>query len=663
MKAPTPKQREFLARCISKAHTANASGQYGIAATWCRKALEVVPDLPEAWYNLGLAHAGQAQVTEAKAALLKAAALAPDIPDAQSNIGLQLFRIGALAEAEQCLQRALALAPGYAFAHSNLGLLRKKQNRLDEAVAAFRKAIDLEPQLAAAYANLGGTLNLQKNYVAGEAACRRALAIVPQLPAGWSNLASALAGLYHLSEAEAACRKAMALDPALAEPHEAMADILIARGAYGEALREFDLALAKDPHTCETASRRLFLMNYIPGSSPSEMLAAARAFEKVALRNAIAFTSWECARDPDRKLRIGMVSGDFRRHTVGYLLQGPLRELDKSGFEIIAYSNHGHRDDLTAELETRCVAWNDVVGKSDAELARQIHRDRIDILVDLSGHSDHGRLPVFAWKPAPVQVTWLGYFATTGLAGMDWKIGDPWVSPAPEESHFTERPWRLPDSCFCFSPPRDAPDVAALPCRSNGFVTYGCFNNLNKINEAVIGLWSRILRADARSRLFLKTRQLAGKELRESLVASFARHGIHEDQLMVEGSSAYADYLAAYARVDIALDPFPFPGGATTAEGLWMGVPVVTLKGDRFIAHQGESLLHAAGLPEWIASGEDDYVALALAAGAAPDRLAATRAGLRAQVAQSALFDAARYARNLESAWREMWREWCAKQG
>jgi predicted O-linked N-acetylglucosamine transferase (SPINDLY family) len=204
--------------------------------------------------------------------------------------------------------------------------------------------------------------------------------------------------------------------------------------------------------------------------------------------------------------------------------------------------------------------------------------------------------------------------------------------------------------------------VAALPCRSNGFVTYGCFNSLYKINEEVIGLWSRILQADATGRLFLKAKQLASRELREALVAGFARHGIPESRLIVESSSTYSDYLAAYARVDIALDPFPFPGGATTAESLWMGVPVVNLKGDRFIAHQGESLLQAAGLPEWIASGGNEYVALALAAAAAPDRLAATRAGLRAQVAPSPLFDAPRYARSLEKAWRGMWREWCSKQ-
>ena len=259
-----------------------------------------------------------------------------------------------------------------------------------------------------------------------------------------------------------------------------------------------------------------------------------------------------------------------------------------------------------------------------------------------------------------MQVTWLGYFATTGLAAIDWKIGDPWVTPEPEEGHFTERIWRLPDSCFCFSPPRDAPDVAEPPCKANGFVTYGCFNNLAKINDAVIDAWSRILHADATSRLFLKSKQLAARDLRETVATRFGRHGIPKDRLVLEEPSSYADYLAAYGRVDISLDPFPFPGGTTTSESLWMGVPVVTLEGERFISHQGESLLHAAGLPEWIARSGKDYVDMALAAASARDALASTRAGLRAKVGQSPLFDAPRFARHLESAWRGMWREWCA---
>ncbi|MDH5264714.1 MAG: tetratricopeptide repeat protein [Betaproteobacteria bacterium] len=663
MKALTPKQHEFLARCIARAHAANAGGQFGTAAGWCRKALEVEPGLPEAWYNLGLALSGQGQASEGTEALLKAAAGVRDNPDAQNSIGLQLFRNGADAQAEQCLQRALELAPDFAFAHSNLGLLRNRQNRLEEARAALSKAIALQPRLAAAHANLACTLNAQRNFAAGEAACRTALQLEAGLPVAWSNLGCALFGLHRTDEAEAACRKALALEPGLAEPHTVLAGILMARGAYREALDEFAIGLGKDPFNIEALSSRLFCLNYVPGSSPSAMLAAASAFDAAASRGVTPFSSWECDPHPERKLRIGLVSGDLRRHPVGYFLEGPLRELDKAAFEIVAYSSYPKRDDQSEVLASHCAAWTDVTGTSDAELARRIHQDRIDILVDLSGHSEHNRLGVFVRKPAPVQATWLGYFATTGVRAIDWKIGDSWATPEGEEDHFSERIWRLPDSCFCAYPPRDAPGVGELPSRAAGFVTYGCFNNFFKINDRVIEVWSRILRADMSGRLFLKSSQLADGNLHPSLAARFGRHGIAPERLVLEASGSYASYLAAYGRVDIALDPFPYTGGATTAEGLWMGVPVVTLKGDRFISHQGESLLHAAGLSEWIASSEEEYVGIALAAASDRDALSSARAGLRAKVGRSPLFDAPRFARHLGSAWRGMWREWCASRG
>jgi predicted O-linked N-acetylglucosamine transferase (SPINDLY family) len=659
VKTLTPKQQEFLARCIAQAHAANAGGHHRAAIDWCEKALRLVPGLPEAWYNLGLAHAGEGRAAKATEALLHSAALLPDHPDAQNSIGLQLMRVGAQVEAERCLLRCLTLAPDFAFAHSNLGLLRNRQNRLAEAAAAFGKAIALQPRLAAAHANLGATLNMQAHFVAGEAACRRAIAIDPKLAEAWSNLAIALLGLHRVDEAETACREALSLDPALPEPHTSLARVLMARGDYRGASEEFRIALAKDPHDGERRSSWLYCLNYFPGLPPSRMLAEAREFGREASRQAVPFDSWQCAPDPGRRLRVGLVSGDFRRHPVGYLLRGPLNELDPSAAEIFAYSNHVLRDDLTEELASRCASWIDVVGTSDAALARRIHEDRIDILVDLSGHSEHGRLAVFAWRPAPVQVTWLGYFATTGVAEIAWKIGDPRITPESEESHFSEKIWRLPDSCFCFSPPRDAPDVAALPCAALGFVTYGCFNNLDKLNDEVIDAWSRLLHADATSRLFLKSRQLDNEQRRRAIAARFARRGVAQERLLLEGRSPYADYLAAYGRVDIALDPFPYAGGMTTAECLWMGVPVVTLVGDRFISHQGESLLHAAGLPEWIAADTQDYLAIARRAASDPEALARTRAGLRERVRRSALFDAPRYARHLEDAWRGMWRLWC----
>ncbi|MBP5998600.1 MAG: tetratricopeptide repeat protein [Azonexus sp.] len=687
---------QLLGQWISAAHAANTNRQFETAAGLCKQALKVAPNLPEAWYNFAIAHRGLGRKSEAMDALKKSGTLTRDSADAQNSIGLEFFELGAYPEAKRYFERAIALAPSYPFPHSNLGKLQERQKRYREAEASFRTAIRLQPDLAPAYANLCGILNAQKQYVAAEAAgrkaielaanaplawnnlsssligrncfgdavaaCRKAIELDPNMPQAWGNLGQALAEQFRLEEAEAAYTTALALDPGMASLHGGMAKVFLEKGAIAQAAEEFRNALAKDPSDPEMLSNQLFFLNYLPNVSPAEIALVAKQYGDAIRTDIAPFTAWQCPPGSQRKLRIGLVSGDFRRHPVGYLLRGPLREIRKDDFEIFAYNNSPREDDLSAELRQHCTAWTVVNERSDAELARQIHDDRIDILLDLSGHTAFSRLAVFARRPAPVQASWLGYFATTGVREIDWKIGDPWVAPEGEAGHFTEKPWRLPDSCFCFSPPEGAPDVAALPSERNGYVTYGCFNNLAKVNDTVIETWSRILDADPTSRLLLKTRQLGSGELRATLLARFAGHGIGSERLELQGVGSYAEYLDTYARIDLALDPFPFTGGTTTAEGLWMGVPVVTIRGDRFIAHQGESLLHAAGLSEMIAADKEAYVQLALNFAADRPALAAMRAGLRARVAASALFDAPRYARNLEAAWRGMWAEWCARQ-
>jgi len=359
------------------------------------------------------------------------------------------------------------------------------------------------------------------------------------------------------------------------------------------------------------------------------------------------------------------VSGDLHSHPVGYFAEGVIAALASSmseRLELIAYPSHFHTDALTERIKACCSGWHSAVGLSDERLAERIRDDGIDILIDLSGHTAHNRLPVFAWKPAPVQATWLGYFATTGVAQIDYFISDAWSLPQTEEIYFTEKVWRLPETRLCFTRPDVDVLVSPLPALTNGYVTFGCFNNLTKMNDAVVALWARILGTVAGSRLFLKARQLNDASVRRSIVGRFAAQGIDIDQLILEGASPRAQYLSAYGRVDIGLDPFPFTGGTTSAEGLWMGVPVLTLTGERFISRQGGGLLMTSGLPEWIAADTDDYVARAVSHAGDIHRLAVLRNGLRQQVLASPLFDAPRFAGHFEAALRGMWTLWCNKQ-
>ena len=350
---------------------------------------------------------------------------------------------------------------------------------------------------------------------------------------------------------------------------------------------------------------------------------------------------------------------------MGYFIEGVLKSLTTQfaeQLEFYAYSWSPRTDTLTERIKACCQDWRTVVGQSDETLARQIHDDGIDILIDLSGHFDSNRLPMFAWKPAPVQVSWLGYFATTGVAAIDYLIADPWTLPETEEAYFTEKIWRLPETRLCFTPPDIDVEVSPLPALTNGYVTFGCFNSLAKMNDDIVSLWSRVLASVPDSQLFLKAKQLKDDSVRQNTIERFAAHGVDADRLILEGSESRARYLAAYHRVDIALDPFPYPGGTTSVESLWMGVPVLTLAGERFLSRQGVGIVMNAGLPEWIAADTDDYVSRAASHAGDLQRLAALRNKLRQQVLTSPIMDARRFAIHFEAVLRGMWRIWCARQ-
>jgi predicted O-linked N-acetylglucosamine transferase (SPINDLY family) len=375
----------------------------------------------------------------------------------------------------------------------------------------------------------------------------------------------------------------------------------------------------------------------------------------VGAKASAPFSSW-IAPASDERLRIGFVSGDLVNHPVGYFVESLLAELDPARLEVFAYPTQPVSDDLTARIRPHFAAWKPLYGRSDESAATLIHGDGIDVLIDLSGHTAHNRLPVFAWKPAPVQVSWLGYFATTGVPGIDYLLADEVSVPPEHRSHFTETVWYLPDTRLCFTPPATDVAVAPLPALANGYVTFGSFQNLAKLGDEVLKAWAGIMTSMPAARLRLQNKQLADPGVRERLLERLCRAGIGAGRVALHGPMLRRDYLAAHAEVDLILDTFPFPGGTTTCEALWMGVPTLTLAGDRLIARQGASLLAAAGLTAWIAHSEAEYIDKALAFAGDLPALAALRTTLRDRVLRSPLFDARRFASNFERALREMWR-------
>ncbi|HSY29957.1 MAG TPA: tetratricopeptide repeat protein, partial [Burkholderiaceae bacterium] len=552
--------------------------------------------------------------------------------------------------------------PDFAEGHGILGDILQGMGKPVEAVASYRRALQIKPDFVEAHCNLAFALHDLRKLEEAASSYRQALKIAPDNAEAHCHLGNVLKDLKQFDDAIISARRALKIKPDFAEGHSNLGEVLLAQGRPDEAAACYRRALEIDPDFGAARSAFLFMLNFLPNQSAADLLAEAQRYGALVARQARPYSDWRGTRDANRRLRVGFVSGDFRHHPVGFFLESALKALADivtGEWELIAYSNHLSNDVVTDRIKSFFHIWRNVVGLPDETLARRIHDDAIDILIDLSGHTANNRLPVFAWKPAPVQVSWLGYFATTGVAAIDYFVADPWTAPAFEELHFVEKIWKLPETRFIFTPPLENVDVSMLPSLENGYITFGCFNNLSKITDDVVGVWARVLNAIPGSRLFLKAGQLDDMAVRQVMLARFSAHGIDEARIQLEGFTSRSSYLSTYNSVDISLDPFPYSGGATSAESLWMGVPVLTLSGERFISRQGVSLLMNVGLPEWVATDSDDYVARAVSHASDLQRLAALRRQLRQQVRQSPLFEAPRFAMNFKAAIRNMWTTWC----
>ena len=617
-------------RLIDQGHTLEADGRLEDAKQCYLDAIRMVPTLARAHLNLGNALLAEGNLQGALEAFRTAIKHKPDYAGAYYNIGNALIGGGQLDDAVTSYRRALQIQPDYAEVHCALGVALHDQGLSAEAAASQRRALEIDPNFVEAHCNLGNILHALKQFEGASACYLQALRLKPDLAEAHNNLGLALKDL----------------------------------GQVKDALESFRQALKIKPDFTDAQSSFLFTLNYIDDQSRPYYLEQARQYGRIVSKKVRErFSSWQCATQPER-LRVGLVSGDLRIHSVGFFLEGLLSHLDPARIELIAYPTSPQEDELTARIKPCFAAWKPLFGKNDGAAARLIHADGVHVLLDISGHTAHNRLPMFAWKPAPVQVTWLGLPNTTGVSEMDYVLGDALAIPPEHETHFSESVWRLPDSYVCFSPSAYPVQVAPLPALASGQVTFGSFNNLTKINDDVVELWARILSSVPDSRLYLKAGQLSDAGGLDQTRQRFAARGIAPERLLLSmplGSTA--DHLAEYNSVDVALDPFPYPGITTSVEALWMGVPVLSLQGDRFLSLSATSIAHHAGLPDWVATDQDDYVAKAVAFTSDLERLAALRAGLRQQVLASPLFDAPRFARNFEDALWGMWQRYQEKQG
>jgi protein O-GlcNAc transferase len=641
-----------------------AQGMFREAEEAARKALSIHSGHAEAECNLGISLHAQGRQEEAERAYRRALAIRPDYVEAALKLAVMLHGQGRWEEAEQLYRKILSTRPLHAEAENNLGVALLSLGRPEEAERAYRRALAIRPGYAEAEYNLGNTLRLRGMQDAAIEAYRRALAIRPDYAEAEYNLADALRAQGQLGEAERAYRRALAIRPDYAKAKINLGGTLLAQGRVDEAIEcfrhalDFQADLAPSIH-----SNLLFAEQYHPDVN---LAGLAKAHADWNRRHAAPLkATWrpfENSRDPDRPLRLGFVSADFRHHPNSFFFVRTLEGLRGHDCETICYSDVAKEDAMTERIAAAAGTFCEADGLTDEELVEEIHADRIDILFDLTGHAAGHRLLAFARKPAPIQVSWIGYTGTTGLDAMDYLISDRFYIPPEKEGYYRERILRLPEFYSCYDPPADAPPVGPLPALKTGSMTLGSFSNPAKITPRVVETWAEILRRLPESRLVLKYQRFTDVDTQRRYSDLFAACGVDAARLEFPSGTSIARLLDYYGGIDLALDTFPYSGYTTTCEALWMGVPVVTCPGETFAGRHSLSLLANLGLAELIARDQPDYVGLALALAGDLPRLAALRAGLRRRMERSSLCDGAFMAARLMEALRVAWRDWCEDQ-
>ncbi|MDO8416142.1 MAG: tetratricopeptide repeat protein [Agitococcus sp.] len=585
--------------------------------------LENVPELFKKAYTTFT----EGDATKAEELYLEILAINPKHIDSLHNIGVIALSSHRPQMAIEYLRKAVKLNPSAIFFH-HLAIAYSNVHQQDEAVACLYKSIELNPAYAEGYNDLGLAMRATHRYNEAIEFFSKAISIAPNNDTFIGNLACCYNDI----------------------------------GDDKLAIEWFSKAIAINPNLPTHHQNLLLALSYSDAQFPIHYLKAAHDFDKALQKQTTPYQNWLCSPVTcDSPLRIGLVSGDFYNHPVGHFLESFLTHLNHNNIQAVAYtSNYFQHDDLTARIKPHFHQWHDISSLNNKQAAAKVHEDGIHILIDLSGHSANNRLALFAYKPAPIQLSWLGFFASTGLSCMDYFVSDTLSSPPETLSHFTEKVWLLPETRLCFSAPAAhvTQEVSPLPALRNGYITFGCFQVFSKINDDVLSLWIKILQHTPHSKILFKNHQIKDEKVKLSFLRSFKKHNISLERIILEEGGSRSNYLSAYAQVDFMLDTFPYPGGTTTCEALWMGVPTLTLTGNTLLKKQGQSILTTTGLENWVADSEDQYLEKAISMTNDISYLASLRHRLRAQTQNSPLMNAPRFAHHFENMLYEMWRQY-----
>ncbi len=573
-----------------------------------------------------------------------------------------LYEAGRLQEADAAARQALQRDPKNTTAMNILGVIAHDVGRSDIAVQWYERAIQIDPSQAMLFTNLGEAHRALGNGDEAIAAYQMAIRLNPDDLLPRNDLAIVLANLGQLDQAMKIWREATAIRPDFGIVMNNLGNALLEQGELEEAAYWHRRAAQADPETTFNHSNLLRDLQHMPSVSPRDLLQEHQTWWKQYGEKLAALTQpHRNSRDPERILRVGWVSPDFREHSVAMFLEPIFEHHDRKNLEFTAYSDVPTEDEVTARLNRHVKTWRTIRGQRDEQVEQTIRADQIDILIDLVGHTACNRATLFARKPAPVQISYLGYPATTGIQSIGYRITDPLADPPGlTEAHYTEKLVRLPRTAWCYRPPADAPDISQLPAMQKGYVTFGSFNSFSKVNPAVIRAWASILKRVNGAKLLLKSNGLSDGNLQSKVRRKFADQGVNPERLLMMGRVPItANHLACYSQIDLALDTFPYQGTTTTCEALWMGAPVVTFAGNEHRSRVGVSLLTNVGLEGLVTKEVDGYVSKAIEIARDLDALSTLRSGLRARMQNSALRDEVGFAHEFEQCLRDIWREWC----
>lgn len=637
---------------LEQQNLAAAAGSY-------RQAIALNPAYAKAHSNLGNVLHNQGQLDDAATCFKQAIAIDPQNAELHFNLGNTLTEADRLEGALACYLKAVSIDDNFEKAHFALGSAFLDSGKLDLAVAAYSKAIILKPDFAEAHVNLGNAFKELRQIENSVESFQKAIAIDPQMADAHFNLGNSLLLLGRLDEARASFEKTLLINPDFAEAYNNLANALHDLGLPKQAMDACKKALEIKPDYSAAHSNMIFIEDFVPGINQARQQQERNRWnENFILPLADKIKPHTNTPDAQRLLRIGYVSADFRRHSACLGFAQLILDFDRQNFEVICYDGSEDTDDISQALRDAASQWRDIKQVDDAKAAQTIIEDKIDILVDLSGHTRGNRLKVFGYKPAPIQLTGIGHLAP-GLSCIDYRLTTAHMTPPDEQDIYPEAPIYL-DTYFGFTPPDDAPPVGACPHLENGFITFGYLGRYSKVSDPLLARWAAILQAVPASRLLLKLAQLddpaSAQRIRQTLAAS----GVAEDRLILLGKSPQRQHLEAHNRVDIVFDSVPHGGGITTLESLWMGVPVIGLSdktkaGGRII----DSICGPLDLEEWVSQSSDQYQAIAIEMAARSDLLSKIRGQLRGRV--SNVFG--RFHKDVESSYREIWKHWCAGNG